>query len=202
MTAHQPTAPRSLSTRRLDLRPVTPADRETLVSLERDPEVMRYLNGGEPVPEAGCPGADFLTPRGTEPEVMVAHERRTGRFIGWFALFDDGWVDGLRTAELGYRLHRSAWGQGLATEGVEALLDQAFDELGFERARALTMAVNAGSRRVLEKTGFRLVDTVLPASLKHLPGNEAGEVVYERRCDPGRDPGGAAQGARAVRYTP
>lgn len=183
MNAHQPTAPRSLSTRRLDLRPVTPADRETLVSLERDPEVMRFLNGGQPVPEAGCPGADFLTPRGTEPEVMVAHERHTGRFIGWFALFDEGEVDGLKTAEVGYRLRRQAWGEGFATEGVAALVDQAFQELGFDRTRAQTMAINLGSRRVLEKAGFRHVDTFFPDFLRDLPGGEAGEVMYERRRD-------------------
>lgn len=167
---------------------MTPADRDHLVALEADPEVMRFLNGGLPVPETGCPDADFLTPRGTEPEVLAAHERSTGRFIGWFALFDDGLVDGLRTAELGYRLHRTFWGRGFASEGVCALVVQAFEQLGFDRIRAQTMAVNAGSRRVLDKAGFRHVDTVFPAFLKNLPGGEAGEAVYERRRHPGRDP--------------
>ncbi len=172
--------PRGFSTERLDLRPVTPDDRDHLVALEADPEVMRWLNGAPPVPAPGCPDADFLTPRGTEPEVLVAHERGTGRFIGWFALFDDGWVDGLRTAELGYRLHRETWGQGFASEGVCALVTHAFEDLGFDRIRAQTMAVNLGSRRVLEKTGFRHVGTAFPAGVHPLPGNEAGEVVYER----------------------
>ena len=70
-----PLHPRGCSTERLDLRPVTPSDRHHLVALEADPEVMRFLNGGQSVPEAGCPDADFLTPRGTEPEVLAAHER-------------------------------------------------------------------------------------------------------------------------------
>lgn len=179
-----PLYPRGLSTRRLDLRPVTPTDRDHLVALEADPEVMQFLNGGQPVPDAGCPDADFLTPRGAEPEVLVAHERGTGRFIGWFALFDDGWVDGQRTAEVGYRLHRAAWGRGYATEGVGALVDQAFDALGFDRVRALTMTVNAASRRVLEKAGFRHTDTLFPVFVHPLPGSEAGEVVYERRRHP------------------
>lgn len=175
------TAPRALSTRRLQLRSVTPADRDLLVALEADPEVMLFLNGGQPVPEAGCPDADFLTPRGTEPEVLVAIKRSTGQFIGWFALFDDGWVGGLRTAELGYRLHRAAWGQGLATEGVNALVAQALEQLGFDRVQAQTLSVNTGSRRVLEKCGFHHVETVFPACLRAMPGGETGEVVYERR---------------------
>lgn len=61
-----------LNTARLRLRPVMPADRVHLIALEADPEVMYFLNGGLPVPEEGLPDADFLTPRGTEPEVMAA----------------------------------------------------------------------------------------------------------------------------------
>ncbi len=140
---------------------------------------MRFLNGGHPVPEEGYPDGDFLTPRGSEPEVLAAHERPTGLFIGWFALFDDGVVGGLRTAELGYRLRREAWGKGYGTEGARALVAEAFQRRGFDRVRAQTMAVNLGSRRVLEKAGFRHVETVFPPSSVPTPGDEQGEVVYE-----------------------
>lgn len=169
----------TLHTARLVLTRVTPADRADLVALEADPEVMRFLNGGQPVPEAGWPDADFLTPRGTEPEVMAARLRATGEFVGWFALFDDGDLCGARTAEVGYRLRRACWGQGYATEGVQALLVEAFERQAFDTVRAQTMATNLGSRRVLEKLGFAHVDTVFPDSLAHLAGGELGEVVYE-----------------------
>jgi len=168
-----------LNTKRLTLRPVCPADRADLIALEADAEVMRYLNGGQPVPDAGIPDADFLTPRGEEPEVLAAHHHASGAFIGWFALFDDGWVDGLRTAEIGYRLCRSAWGQGYATEGVCALIEAAFDALGFDRVRAETMAANRASRRVLEKAGLRHAETVFPNPAPAIPGADQGEVIYE-----------------------
>ena len=171
----------AFKTIRLSLRPVTPADRAQLMALEADPEVMHFLNGGQPVPEEGLPGADFLTPRGTEPEVMVAHERNGGSFVGWFALFDDGLADGVKTAELGYRLRRATWGKGLATEGVLALVTEAFDTMGFGRVRAQTMAVNLASRRVLEKAGFRHVETVRPRFTCPVPGGDEGEAVYEIR---------------------
>jgi RimJ/RimL family protein N-acetyltransferase len=172
-----------ISTPRLHLRPVCPADRDDLIALEADAEVMRYLNGGQQVPEAGLPDAIFLTPRGHEPEVLAAHLRETGVFIGWFALFDDGMVDGLRTAEVGYRLVQGAWGKGYATEGVRTLVETAFGALGYDRVRAETMAVNQASRRVLEKAGFQLVETVFPECATPIPGAEHGEVVYEvRRC--------------------
>ena len=170
-----------LNTIRLTLRPVRPADRADLITLEADAEVMRYLNGGQPVPDAGLPGADFLTPRGGEPEVLAAHHRASGVFIGWFALFDDGLADELRTAEIGYRLNREAWGQGYATEGVRALIEAAFDSLGFDRVRSETMAVNKASRRVLEKAGLRHIKTVFPNHALLIPGAEQGEVIYEIR---------------------
>ena len=47
------------------------------------------------------------------------------------------------------------------------------------------MAINFGSRRVLEKAGFCHTDTVFPPCLQHLAGGEQGEVVYERRRHPG-----------------
>lgn len=170
-----------IHTARLALRPVTPADRADLIALEADAEVMRYLNGGQPVPDAGLLDADFLTPRGEEPEVLAAHHRASGAFIGWFALFDDGLVDGLRTAEVGYRLLRAAWGLGYATEGFAALIEAAFGTLGFDRVRAETMAVNQASRRVMEKAGLRHIQTVFPIHAHPIPGAEQGEVIYEIR---------------------
>lgn len=168
-----------LVTARLTLRRVTLADRADLVALEADPEVMRYLNGGGPVPEAGLPEGDFLTPRGDEPEVLAAHS--ASGFVGWFAFFDDGLVDGLRTGEVGYRLARAAWGQGYASEGAAALVAQALGAWGFDRVRAETMAVNQGSRRVLEKAGFSHIDTIFPTCSDPIAGSEQGEVVYEIR---------------------
>jgi len=171
----------SFNTARLTIRQVTPADRDDLLSLEASPEVMLYLNGGRPVPEEGLTDSDFLTPRGTEAEVFAAHEIATGRFVGWFGLFDDGVQKGLHTAELGYRLARWAWGQGFATEGAKGLIAAAFGQWGFDCLRAQTMTVNLGSRRVLEKAGFHFVETVFPHFPDPIPGQEHGEVIYEIR---------------------
>jgi RimJ/RimL family protein N-acetyltransferase len=43
------------------------------------------------------------------------------------------------------------------------------------------MTVNFGSRRVLEKSGFHLVDTVFPDFPDPVPGQEQGEMIYEIR---------------------
>jgi RimJ/RimL family protein N-acetyltransferase len=163
-----------LQTARLTLRPCRPDDRADFIELERDPEVMRYLNGGHAVDqEEGDPNAPFLMPRGTEEHVWTARRSGTGAFVGWFCL----WRDSETLAELGYRLRREDWGRGLASEGAAALVDWGFRCAGYERIVSTTMAVNLGSRRVMEKLGMRHTRTV-PIDDATLPGAAHGDVWY------------------------
>ncbi|MGA8257214.1 MAG: GNAT family N-acetyltransferase, partial [Nocardioides sp.] len=81
--------------------------------------------------------------------------------------------------ELGYRLRTAAWGRGYATEGSRALLAHAFDTVGLDRVWAETMAVNRGSRGVLEKLGLEHTRTYIGQFDDPLPGTDRGEVVYE-----------------------
>ena len=166
----------SLRTVRLVLRPCTPADRADFLALERDPDVMRYLNGGNIVgDDRSDPDAPYLMPRGTEPHVWTARLAATSDFVGWFTL----WPDSDDEAELGYRLARAFWGQGLATEGAAALIRLGFDELGYARIQASTMAVNLASRRVLEKLGMTHIRTEYIDWPDPIPGAAEGEVIYE-----------------------
>jgi hypothetical protein len=95
----------SFETTRLSLSLAGEADRENLVALERDPEVMRFLNGGRPTPDDGAEeGAGFLTPRGGENDVWAAVKTRSGAFVGWFSLRRTR--EGV--GELGHRLRSDA----------------------------------------------------------------------------------------------
>lgn len=82
-------------------------------------------------------------------------------------------------AELGYRLARRHWRNGLATEGARALLAHGFGTVGLESVWAETMAVNAGSRGVMRRLGLRHVRTEMGEWADPLLGAELGEVVYE-----------------------
>ncbi|WDZ85647.1 GNAT family N-acetyltransferase [Micromonospora cathayae] len=172
-----------LESDRLRLRRFTPADLDHLVELDADPEVMRYLTNGRPTPLPVL--RDDLLPRilaGYERSPglgrWAAVSRTDGEFLGWFAL-DPPAGDDRTQAELGYRLRRSAWGRGLATEGSRALIRYAFDQLGLRRVWAETMAVNVRSRRVLERAGLRHVRTFHLTWDDPIPGTEHGEVEYE-----------------------
>jgi RimJ/RimL family protein N-acetyltransferase len=165
-----------LQTRHLTLSPCSPEDRADFIDLERDPEVMRFLNGGHAIyHEESDPNADFLMPRGTEPHVWTARRTATGAFVGWFCL----WPESSELAEIGYRLRRTDWGRGLASEGALALIQWGFESAGYDRIVATTMAVNQASRRVMEKIGMRHDRTVHADFADPIPGSEHGEVWYE-----------------------
>ena len=151
-----------LQTARLMIIPCCPADRADFMALERDPEVMRFLNGGYAVDHGqDAVETTFLMPRGTEPYVWTVRRRATGSFVGWFCL----WSEDGKVAELGYRLRRAEWGKGLASEGGSALVDWGFRSAGYEQIVACTMAVNQASRSCASSTDFAA--TLLPGSPDH-----------------------------------
>lgn len=169
-----------LATGRLLLRRFTTDDLEDLVALDADLEVMRFI--GRPTPrqvlrDEHLPHWLAFHDRGDAWGFWAATEPTTGSFLGWFHL-RPGPDDPPGEPELGYRLVRSAWGRGLATEGSVALVDKAFAEHGADRVHASTMAVNVASRRVLEKAGLRFVRHFHADWPEAIPGDEHGDVEY------------------------
>lgn len=165
-----------LQTANLTLAPCRPSDAVDFIALERDPEVMRFLNGGPVDHERIDPKqAPFLMPRGTEPYVWTARRTADGTFVGWFCLFPETET----MAEIGYRLRRACWGRGLASEGASALVEWGFTSGGYEKIVATTMGVNHSSRRVMEKIGMKLTRTDFPDFPDPIPGSEHGDVWYE-----------------------
>ncbi|SEL85332.1 GNAT family N-acetyltransferase [Nonomuraea pusilla] len=170
-----------LRTERLVLRRIAESDADDLYALHNDPEVMRYLNGGRPTSREVI--VTETLPAFAASGFFAAIEKRGGEFLGWFHLRParGGPAD---EPELGYRLRRSAWGSGYATEGSRALIDKAFRDLDARRVFARTMAVNTRSRRVMEKCGLRHVRTFWEDWPDPIDGSEHGEVEYElRRAD-------------------
>jgi RimJ/RimL family protein N-acetyltransferase len=171
-----------LETDRLVLRRFTEADADLLVDLDADPEVMRYITNGEPTSRAEV--TDEVLPaflgyydRYPGYGFWAAVEKSSGEFIGWFHFRpkEGGYED---EPELGYRLRRSAWGKGYATEGSRALIAKGFAEFGVERVFAETMAVNTASRRVMEKSGLRFARQFTTTWPVRIPGDEEGDVEY------------------------
>ena len=174
-----------LETERLVLRRFTEADVDNLFELDSDPEVMRFLTGGKPTPRE-------VIRNETLPRILHYYERFKGfgfwaaiektseEFLGWFEFRPPEGSDS-DIVELGYRLRRSAWGKGYATEGSRALIRKGFTELGVRRVVAQTMAVNTASRRVMEKAGLTLEQIFHQEWPDSIEGAEYGEVEYALR---------------------
>jgi RimJ/RimL family protein N-acetyltransferase len=163
-----------LETKRLLLRRVTLSDAPLLQALDSDPEVIRYTDLG------GCPSLaarrDIILPRWLayyaayeNRGYWIAEEKASSEFLGWFHFRpakdnpqekdSPQEKDGSEEAELGYRLKRSAWGQGYATEMAQELVRRGFEEWGAKRITATALAANRASIRVMEKAGLRFEET-------------------------------------------
>ncbi|MBD0862675.1 GNAT family N-acetyltransferase [Gordonia sp. zg691] len=180
----------NIDTARARLRPVSVVDIDELVHLDSDPEVMRYVSGGTATPRAAI--EDWMLPRAeTERRrhgtgTWVLCDPATSAFLGWISLRTPR-HSSRAELELSYRLRRTVWGRGLATEAALALVGFAFDHLRTERVFASTVVSNESSRRVMEKLGMTLAaihlyddDTAQPQELlTEDPDRDRCEVEYE-----------------------
>jgi RimJ/RimL family protein N-acetyltransferase len=84
--------------------------------------------------------------------------------------------------EIGWRLHPSTWGKGLATEGAMACINFGFNELGLTEIYSYTTFTNLPSMRVMEKIGMERFTTFKHPGLGDYP--EIGECVAYRISRP------------------
>jgi RimJ/RimL family protein N-acetyltransferase len=147
-----------LQTERLLLREWRSCDIDAYAAMYADPEFMRYLGSGEPMPrsEAWRQMAMFVGHWHLRGFGMWAVEEksRPGVLIGRIGCHQpEGWPD----FEVGWALARPYWGRGYATEGARAALSYAFAHLGRPRVVSLIAPENRPSIRVAERLGERPV---------------------------------------------
>ena len=143
----------TLETPRLLLRPWRDEDLAPFAALNRDPEVMRFFE--EPLsPERSDAWAGTIAAAIEEQGwgLWALERRDTGEFIGFTGLqvprhdlpFNP-------CVEVGWRLARSAWGRGFATEAAREALRVGFDEVGLAEVVSRTSVPNTPSRAVMER---------------------------------------------------
>lgn len=145
-----------LETDRLLLRQWREEDLDPYARLCADPEVMRYLPGVLTREESAKQIERFV--RHWEEHgygLWAIEEKKTGTFIGFIGLLrQDDWSEGEHKVEVGWRLDRSFWGNGLATEGALASLRYGFNRLKLPRIISICDPRNSASWRVMEKCGL------------------------------------------------
>jgi RimJ/RimL family protein N-acetyltransferase len=166
------------TTERLVLRAWRPADRVPFSAINADPDVMRYIRDGRPMTRAE---SDHLL------EAIQSHWAEHGfglwcaapredpdACLGFIGLAVPSFLPVVLPAvEVGWRLARSAWGRGLATEGARAALSHAFGPLGLSSVISIIDPVNERSVRVAEKLGMR------PAATHRHPMTRRTLCAYE-----------------------
>ncbi len=146
--------PLPITTERLRLRVYREDDVEQIHAvLYGDPAVRQLTGGVSTVDETQAIIAHYIDlHERLGYSYWAVEERGSGQIVGEAGLkpLDDVGPD----VEIGYAFAEACWGRGYATEAAEAIRDEAFGPLGFERIFATAREANAGSRNVLDKLGF------------------------------------------------
>jgi RimJ/RimL family protein N-acetyltransferase len=145
-----------LTTARLALREMTPADLDDMAALLGDPEVMRHY----PKPRSRDEALDWIEwnqglYRRYGYGLWLMTLRSTGEFLGDCGLTPQP-VGGRPEIEVGYHVRADRQGNGYATEAATAARDYARDVLGLTRLVAIIAPGNEPSQRVARKIGLEL----------------------------------------------
>jgi ribosomal-protein-alanine N-acetyltransferase len=146
-----------LSTERLTLRHLEPADLPALHALYSDPEVRRYFPDGTLTLEQTRAELEWFRhghPRHPSLGLWATIETRSGAFLGRCGLLP--WTfDGVAEVELAFLIDKARWGEGLATEAARGIIQHAREVLRIRRLICLVMPGNEASSRVARKVGMR-----------------------------------------------
>lgn len=160
-----PQQPHTLDTARLRLRPWQPGDWPAFAALTADAEVMRHFPA--PLERAQSDAlADEINRRIARQGwgFWAAEHRDTRQFIGFVGLnIPSDTLPFAPCVEIGWRLARPWWGQGLACEGARAALDFAFTQLQLPEVVAFTAVDNLRSQALMQRLGMQRD----PATFEH-----------------------------------
>ena len=145
-----------LETPRLVLRRQVPADLDDLWALYCDPEITKHIPDAPRTRDEAREELEWHMnghPRNPDLGLWATVYKENGKFIGRCGLLP--WtIDGQQEVEVAYTIARSYWGQGLATEAAQAILQYGFRQLNLSRLVSLIEPENAPSQRVAEKIGM------------------------------------------------
>ncbi|WP_066645260.1 GNAT family N-acetyltransferase [Christensenella timonensis] len=134
------------------------ADADSVARYINNKNVQRWLRDGLPFPYTREDAVSFIEDMclAADPkrDIMLAVEAG-GEAIGSIGVFTKDNIY-CKSAELGYWLAEPFWRRGIMTRAVQKICTLAFETLDIVRIFAEPFAENAGSRKVLENTGFVL----------------------------------------------
>lgn len=153
----------TLTTERLVIRAIAQSDFEDYAVAWADERTTRFI-GGAPR-NRNTSWTKFLQGAGMWPVLGYGYwifaDRETGAYLGMGGLsFMERGIDQLEGfVEVGWALAPEAWGKGIASEAVKAIVSWA-DTQDMNELRCIIAPENTPSIRVAEKNGFTQIDEV------------------------------------------
>jgi RimJ/RimL family protein N-acetyltransferase len=153
----------TLTTERLIIREIALSDFEIYADSWADPRTTAFIGGG--VRDRNTSWAKFLQAAGMWPVLGFGYwifaDRETNAYlgIGGLSMMERGIEQLEGYVEVGWALAPDAWGRGLATEAVQAIVTWADAQNQLE-LRCIIDPENTPSIRVAEKNGFARIDEV------------------------------------------
>lgn len=144
---------------RLGFRNWIESDVEHMIAINQDTEVMKYFPS---IPNAEQT-KDFVVEMQTLFDAkgfcyFAVDTLATGEFIGFIGISEkDFEADFTPCLDIGWRLKRSAWNKGFATEGAKRCLQYAFEELQLSTINSIAPKINEPSIAVMKKIGMKFV---------------------------------------------
>ena len=164
-----------LQSPRLTLRNWADSDLDEFAALNADPAVMEHFPSTLTTQETAA-----LMERLRQHydrfgyTYFAAEVSATGEFIGFIGLAHQDYASPFTPAtDIGWRLKKSAWGKGYATEGARGCLEFAFSSLALERVIAVCPLGNVRSARVMQNVGMVKQGTFLHPKLEAFPAHQA-----------------------------
>ncbi|WP_245647323.1 GNAT family N-acetyltransferase [Microtetraspora niveoalba] len=143
-----------IETERLVLRRWQEKDREPFAALNADPEVMEHFPSTL-TRERSDALADRIAAEFDVCGFGLWAVELSGEFVGFTGLSVPRFTAHFTPCvEIGWRLARSAWGHGYASEAARAALEYGFGVAGLKEIVSFTAVVNTRSRRVMERIGM------------------------------------------------
>lgn len=146
----------SIDTGRLVMRRWREADREPFAVLDGDPQTLLYFP--QTFDRQASDGLIDRTEANFEAHgygLWALEVKNSGKFIGFTGLSpmpDD--VPGAGGVEICWRLARSAWHHGYATEAARAAAGVAFEGVGLTELWSMTAVLNEPSQAVMGRIGM------------------------------------------------
>ncbi|MGG0655398.1 GNAT family N-acetyltransferase [Rummeliibacillus pycnus] len=152
---------KELNTQRLHLRRMEVSDSHSLFKIWSDPDVTKFMNISSFTREEQAKGMIELLEELAQASEAIRFsmiEQKSNEIIGTCGFNSLDFENA--KAEIGYDIAKAYWGMGYAPEGINALLNYAFETLKLNRIEAKVEPANVNSIKVLQKLNFTFEGTL------------------------------------------